>query len=653
MRSLSAIGLALGVLIVVGAMGPRTGLALTPQQRQVIAQSVGTIVVPAGNKPRVGSCIVVSEHGFVATSLQLLQGAANANVVFRDGAKHEVAGFVAARKGKDLVILALRNPNDVPPPLKLATMDLAPGDSVEFIGSAAAQPFDFSQGELVRYISGRQFLTGLESLSPEAERLDPDTCWLRSDILQPPQGCGAAMLNNLGELTGIVTYVPEWGDRMHTALHAAHIQELLAGLEKTKATPLAALRRFNDPSPQEPPDNVVNTPAIGQMVLPRADADEQFAAWRQRQPALDKELQTLREAVKEYQAKLDQHKAALLALEKKERTIREKLATMQPEETYEEKDKVTKINPRTGKKETDTVTVKKKRFSERQKQQRSAMNAELAKINDDENSEQLNGLRWQSWLQQNQMDEASNKRQSSRLWTDLFYLADPWQLRDGDTHRALQQSLTELIDAEGRSELHLARGVVRHNLQDFEGARDDFQKAARMGNPWAGAAQACEARTLLKDNQESEGRRMLTLATRGSAKDPHVAVVQALVELDAGRFAGVERNLLNALERGADPAELHRVMALVYAAAPDDQPHSARKALEHARRACVLTAWQDSEALLSLAAAHAEGGEFDKARDVASRAPRLATGEVLERARTWGRSFENEQRLRLTWGQSN
>lgn len=645
MRPIAAIGLSLGTVILCN-----TTLALTPAQRTELAQSIGTIVVPAGNAPRMGTCIVVSEQGFVVTSLQILQGASGANVVFRDGSKHEVAGFVAAREGKDLVVLALRNPKDLPPPLKLAATNVKAGEPIEFIASAAAQPNDWSQGKLVRYLSGRQFLAGLEKIGTDEQRLDPDTCLLRTDVLQPVAGLGAAMINQQGELAGMITYLSPWGQRMHTAVHVAHIRELLSDLEKPKTTSLAGLKRFNDPPPLNAPEELVSTPATSSLFLARGDVGQQLAAWQARQAAIKQESEALKEVVKKQEAEIEKIKEALADNSARQRDLRREIDSMQPEESYKDEEKVTKINPKTGKKETDTKTVTKKRFSARQKAERSRLEGQITSLQSAAAGQRSKQQRCQSWLEQCQIDEAAGPRQALRLWTDLLHLADAWKLRDGASHQAVAASLNEALTAADSGLLRLTRGLVRQNLQDFAGARDDFQQVSRLDNQLSSVAKACQARTLMKQGQESEGKRLLSPVTRYAGKDPLVAVAQALIELDAGRFAGTERHLLNALDCGGDPAEIHRVLALIHSTAPEGQPHSAAKALDHARRACAMTAWQDSEALLALAAAHAEDGKFDEAAKVADRAAGLASGEVLKRAQTWRETFEKDQRLRLAWG---
>jgi hypothetical protein len=51
----------------------------------------------------------------------------------------------------------------------------------------------------------------------------------------------------------------------------------------------------------------------------------------------------------------------------------------------------------------------------------------------------------------------------------------------------------------------------------------------------------------------------------------------------------------------------------VYATASDDERRSGSKAVKDARKACELSEWKDTSSLMVLAAAYAEGGDFENA----------------------------------------
>ena len=78
----------------------------------------------------------------------------------------------------------------------------------------------------------------------------------------------------------------------------------------------------------------------------------------------------------------------------------------------------------------------------------------------------------------------------------------------------------------------------------------------------------------------------------------------------------------------AGDARLHNQLAWLLATCPAADVRVGGEALEHATRACELTGWADTTALDTLAAAHAECGEFAAAVRHAERALALATPPV-------------------------
>src|SRR5262249_21879307 len=59
-------------------------------------------------------------------------------------------------------------------------------------------------------------------------------------------------------------------------------------------------------------------------------------------------------------------------------------------------------------------------------------------------------------------------------------------------------------------------------------------------------------------------------------------------------------------------ADARNSLAWLLAAGPD-RVRDGKQAVEHAARACELTAWKDPGCIATLAAAHAEAGDFDRA----------------------------------------
>jgi serine/threonine-protein kinase len=70
---------------------------------------------------------------------------------------------------------------------------------------------------------------------------------------------------------------------------------------------------------------------------------------------------------------------------------------------------------------------------------------------------------------------------------------------------------------------------------------------------------------------------------------------------------------LEALRLNPNDAVTSNCLAWIWATCPDDRLRSGPRALDHARRACELTEFQEPGFLDTLAAAYAECGDFTQA----------------------------------------
>lgn len=87
-----------------------------------------------------------------------------------------------------------------------------------------------------------------------------------------------------------------------------------------------------------------------------------------------------------------------------------------------------------------------------------------------------------------------------------------------------------------------------------------------------------------------------------------------------GEYAKARADLEHCVQIDPDEADAHNGLAWLLATCPDDQTRDGQRAIEEAQKACGLSAWEDVNAIDTLAAAYAEAGDFDQAVEYAQRA---------------------------------
>jgi serine/threonine protein kinase/tetratricopeptide (TPR) repeat protein len=158
---------------------------------------------------------------------------------------------------------------------------------------------------------------------------------------------------------------------------------------------------------------------------------------------------------------------------------------------------------------------------------------------------------------------------------------------------------------------HVNLGAVLGSVGDQEGRITAYREAVRLG----------------PKNAIARANLGVALGDRGDV-DGGIAELRIALELDP-KNSVTRRNLGNALQRKGDldgvikvhlgaleinrnDADAHNNLGWLLATGPD-RVRDGKRAVEHATRACELSAWKEAGAIDTLAAAHAEAGDFAKA----------------------------------------
>jgi serine protease DegQ len=145
----------------------------------------------------VGTGVVIVDKGVILTSLHVVAGAKQIQVVFYDGLESP-ATVTGMRPEDDLAVLqAEKIPDDLTAATMRSTADLSVGDEVVAVGF----PFGIGPSATAGIVSGLR----REFLSPEGKRLL--TNLIQFDAAANPGSSGGALVTAQGEVVGIVTAI--------------------------------------------------------------------------------------------------------------------------------------------------------------------------------------------------------------------------------------------------------------------------------------------------------------------------------------------------------------------------------------------------------------------------------------------------------------
>jgi S1-C subfamily serine protease len=180
------------------------------------------------NRSGLGSGFVIDKSGLVATNYHVVSDAVKADVLFNDGTRYGILGYVALAPESDLAILKL---NGTPPNMQVLELHYADGpreaSKVYAIGHPHNHEFTTTDGIVGRVLKTSQFVDEESKRFLAGSYGDKvDNVWIQHNAKISPGNSGGPLINARGEVIGVNTWVnQELG--LGFAIHANHLHDLL------------------------------------------------------------------------------------------------------------------------------------------------------------------------------------------------------------------------------------------------------------------------------------------------------------------------------------------------------------------------------------------------------------------------------------------
>jgi S1-C subfamily serine protease len=204
-------------------------------------------------------CIIDKERALVATNYHVICQASKADVLFKDGTRFGVLGYVALRPQSDQAIVKLKGLPENAEALDLKVEPPARLSTIFAIGHPHNYVFTATKGDVNAVVKTSELPDNAKEFLASEGREDPNNVWVQHDAKIAPGNSGGPLVDTEGNIVGINTWVDnELG--FGFAIHARHLSELLA---TAMATP-EPLEKYVT----EPPDIYGPGPGTGQVPMP-------------------------------------------------------------------------------------------------------------------------------------------------------------------------------------------------------------------------------------------------------------------------------------------------------------------------------------------------------------------------------------------------
>ncbi|HEY4312671.1 MAG TPA: trypsin-like peptidase domain-containing protein [Pirellulales bacterium] len=202
------------------------------------------------NRRGLGSGFVIDRSGLVATNYHVVSDASKADVVFNDGTRFGVEGYLAIDRHSDLAIIKL---NGAPADVQALELNFGDGPrdaaQVYAIGHPQDNEFTTTGGIVGRVLHTTQLPADTRQWLTSTLEGSDDDLWIQHDAKIAPGNSGGPLINARGEVVGVNSWVNQKLG-LGYAIHARHLHELERHQE-TAVVPLK-LRRRSVPEPSQP-----------------------------------------------------------------------------------------------------------------------------------------------------------------------------------------------------------------------------------------------------------------------------------------------------------------------------------------------------------------------------------------------------------------